>query len=79
MKAWRKEKENLSWVEEDQIREQAKQTYVGPWDLMGCTLQVLMELADVIVKSLYQSLNDSDDLDSHLKTQKISLLYSKRT
>lgn len=50
MKAWRKE--NLSWVEEDQIREQAKQMYIGPWDLMGCTLQVLMELADVIVKSL---------------------------
>lgn len=50
MKAWRKE--NLSWVEEDQIREQAKQTYVGPWDLTGCTLQVLMELADVTVKSL---------------------------
>lgn len=30
----------------------AKLAHIGPWDMTGCTLQVPMELADVIVKSL---------------------------
>lgn len=73
VKVWRKE--NLSWVEEDQSREYLSKTdtcrSMGPdrmhpagADGVGwCHCEVTQE-----------SLNDSDDWDSHLKTQQISLL-----